>query len=259
MNQNPLVSVIVPVYNMEQYLGETIESILKTDYHPFEVIIVDDGSKDNSFAVAQSYAKKDNRVKAFTQPNSGTCTTRNKAITLANGEYILPVDGDDMISADFISLAINEFKNNDKVKVVCPKAEFFGDRQGAWNLPPFSLNLLARKNIISACALFKKSDWESVGGYCAEIIYREDWDFWISMLKNGGEVIRLNTVTFYYRIRPNSKRIKGRKYKKHVIDTLNKRHKEFFLRELGGPLHYQRSWSKLINRILKFKRRFICQ
>ena len=87
------------------------------------------------------------------------------------------------------------------------------------------------------------------GGYCEEIIAREDWEFWIAMLKDGGEVYRLPYVALHYRIRRASKRTHDRKLKKHVVETLNRRHPEFFERELGGPLHYHRSWSRFLNRL----------
>ena len=96
----PLVSVIVPVYNMDAYLKETLDSILSSDYSNFEVIIMDDGSTDNSLKIAQDYASHDSRVKVYSQPNAGACAARNHAISLAQGEYILPVDSDSVAFAD---------------------------------------------------------------------------------------------------------------------------------------------------------------
>ena len=251
MNHSPLVSVIVPVYNMEQYLSETLDSVLASDYPSFEVIVMDDGSKDSSLQIAKAYASKDARVKAYTQPNAGACAARNHAIALAEGELILPVDADNTITPSFIRKAVEIIVQDDDIKVVCPRADFFGDRSGEWVLPPFSLKLLARKNIMDTCALYRKSDWERVKGYCEEIIAREDWEFWISVLKDGGKVVKLPEISLHYRIRNSSKRVTDRSLKKHVIDILNKRHPEFFERELGGPLRYRRTWSKLINKIYR--------
>ncbi len=246
----PLVSVIVPLYNMEDYIEETLLSILASDYTNFEVIVIDDGSKDTSLEIVHNIEKRDSRLKVFTQPNGGVCRARNNAISHSKGEYILPIDADDLISPHFISLAVAAM--HDDVKVVCPKAEFFGDRTGEWKLKPFSLHLLARKNMMAACALFRRADWERVGGYCEEIIAREDWEFWIAILKDGGRVVKLSETTLWYRIRSGSKRQSDRKLKRHVIDILNQRHPDFFYRELGGKLHYHRSWSRLLNRINRF-------
>lgn len=248
MEHSPLVSVIVPVYNMEQYLGETLDSVLASNYPAFEVIVMDDGSKDASLQIAKDYARKDSRVKAFTQPNAGACAARNHAISLAEGELILPVDADNTITPDFIRKAVDIIGTDEKIKVVCPRSDFFGDRSGEWLLPAFSLKLLARKNIMDTCALYRKADWARVKGYCEEIIAREDWEFWISVLKDGGKVAKLPDISLHYRVRNSSKRVTDRSMKKHVIDVLNKRHPEFFERELGGPLRYKRTWSKLINK-----------
>lgn len=241
------VSVIVPVYNSEKYIAEALDSILASDYADIEVVCVDDGSKDASLQMLNEYALRDSRVRVYSQQNAGACAARNYAISLAKGEFILPVDSDNKITSTFISRAMAVMLSDAEVKVVAPRAEYFGDKEGEWKLPPFSLNLLARKNIMDTCALFRKSDWERVGGYCNEIKTREDWAFWISVLKDGGRVVRLPEVEFYYRVRATSKRATNRHLKSDVIDTLNRLHPEFFERELGGPLRHKRSWSKFIN------------
>ena len=245
----PLVSVVIPVYNMEEFLEETLDSVLSSDYPNFEVIVMDDGSKDRSLEIAESYKSRYENVRVYTQANSGVATARNHAISKAGGVYILPVDADNRISKELIHSAVDILESDPEVKVVCPRAEFFGDRSGEWVLPPFSLSLLARKNMMDTCAVYRKSEWERIGGYCAEIVAREDWEFWISMLKDGGKVVKLPEIGLFYRVREQSKRVTDRLLKKHVIDVLNRRHPDFFERELGGALRYQRSWSRLINRI----------
>ena len=244
---NSMVSVIIPVYNMQDFLAKTIDSVLLSTYQSFEVIIVDDGSTDASYEVATEYSDKDKRVRCFTQENSGVSAARNHAIREAIGKYILPVDADNLISTDFIEAAVTVLDNNANVKVVRCKSVFFGDREGEWKLPEFSLKLLARKNMIDTCAMYRKSDWEFVGGYCENILGREDWEFWIALLKRDGEVVNLPFVGLKYRIRNNSKRITDRNHKRKVIEILNTRHKAFFYRELGGKLHYRRTWSRLFN------------
>lgn len=251
MDKTPLVSVVVPVYNMELFLPETLDSILASDYPNFEVVVVDDGSKDASYRVACEYAAKDARVKAYTQPNGGACAARNHAVRLSRGEFILPFDADDKMSHTFITDAVRVMLADADVKVVCPRSEFFGEKSGEWKLPPFSLNLLARKNMIPICALYRRADWERVNGYDEHIVAREDWAFWIAVLKGGGKVVTLPRLSVYYRVRKGSKRFADRSLKKKVIDALNIRHPEFFERELGGPLHYYRSWSVLFNRIYR--------
>ena len=244
------VSVIIPIYNMQEYLEETIQSVLKASYPNIEIILMDDGSTDSSAVIAHKYATEyPDRIRFYQQANAGVIAARNHAIEKATGKYIFPLDADDLLHTDFLEKAVNVLDTRPEVKVVCASDLFFGDRNSPWNLPEFSLSLLARKNMIAASALYRKADWERAGGYCSEIIAREDWEFWISILKNGGEVVRLTTPGISYRIRSGSKRVSDRKLKKHVVDTLNRRHPEFFQRELGGPLRYNRSWSKIINKI----------
>ena len=138
----PLVSVVTPVYNMEPFLGEMLDSVLASDYPQLEVVLVDDGSTDASAAVARAYAARDSRVRLHCQCNGGACRARNRAVELARGELILPVDADDRLEPDFISKAVAVLAARPEVKAVAPGADFFGDRSGPWKLPPFSLRLL---------------------------------------------------------------------------------------------------------------------
>ena len=247
MQKYPLVSVVIPVYNMEGYLEETVHSVLASDYPNIEIIIMDDGSTDGSLQKAFQLAENHESVKVFKQVNAGVAHARNNAISRSNGLFIFPLDSDDKISSSYISKAAQVLISDEDVKCVTCRAEFFGARSGEWRLPPYSRSLLARKNMLPASAMFRKSDWVRAGGYDEQIIAREDWAFWIAVLKDGGKVFHLNDTGLYYRIRNQSKRVTDRLLKKHVIDVLNKKYPDFFYRELGGPLRYQRTYSKLIN------------
>lgn len=250
--KQPLVSVIIPVYNMEKYLAETISSVLDSTSSNFEVVIVDDGSTDDSQKVAFAFAEKDSRIRFFVQKNSGASVARNHAIRMATGKYILPLDADDLIEKEYIEKAAEVLENHQNVKLVVSRSVFFGEKQGEWELPSFSLRLLARKNLMNNCSMYRKADWQKAGGYCEEMRGREDWDFWISLLKDGGDVYKLPIVGMYYRIRKNSKRVMARKWKKEIIDKLNERHAAFFKQQLGGKLRYFREGSRFINFFIKW-------
>ena len=243
----PLVSVIVPCYNMEQYLEETLLSVVASDYQPLEVLVIDDGSTDGSQAIARQMALQHPNIQVVSQQNAGVSAARNNGLGCAKGEYILPLDADDRIGATFISHAVEAMEVNPALKVVYCRAEFFGERQGEWRLPPYSPALLARKNMIPATALYHRTDALQAGGYCQEEMYREDWDFWLSLLEQGGEVLRLDETGFFYRIRTGSRRHLTSQQKRQMIDAINRRHPEYMRRYLGGPLHYHRSWSRLLN------------
>ena len=243
----PLVSVIVPIYNAASYLRKTLDSILASTYRPLEIVMVDDGSRDDSLNIAQNYCEQHAECQVFAQENKGVSAARNKAIHHAQGKYILPVDADDKIADTFIEKAIQVIENDDHIRVVGCRCWMFGAVNKEWKLPTFSHALLARKNMIPATALYRKADWERCGGYCEEEIYREDWDFWLSMMELGGTFYKLDEVLFYYRISTGSRRVLAQGRKKIIVDAINRRHPDYLKKYLGGPLHYHRSWSRFIN------------
>ena len=97
----PKVSVIIPVYNVEEYLRECLDSVVNQTLKDIEIICVNDGSTDNSLAILEEYAAKDERLRVFTQENQGQSVARNLAMEKARGEYIGFVDSDDWIDLDF--------------------------------------------------------------------------------------------------------------------------------------------------------------
>ena len=253
---NPgLISVIVPCYNQGIYLKETIQSALASTYRPLEIIIINDGSTDDSLELARVLETQHPEVRVIDQANGGVTKARNAGIAAAQGEYILPVDGDDLISPTYIEQGLAILSSRPEVKVVYCQAEKFTETtRKPWKLKPFSLQQLAKDNMIFVSALFRKTDALAVDGFSEDMqLGREDWEFWIKLLKNEGEVVQLPEVGFYYRLTPNSKRKKtgGTDFKKARIAYLNAKHADFFERELNGPLRIQRTWSKPYNTLLK--------
>jgi glycosyltransferase involved in cell wall biosynthesis len=251
-----LISIIVPCYNQGMYLKETIQSALASSYRPVEILIINDGSTDNSLELAQELEAQHPEVRVLNQANAGVTKARNSGIAGALGEYLLPLDGDDLISPAYIEQGLAILATRPEVKVVYCQAEKFSDSgRKPWKLKPFSLQQLAKDNMIFVSALFRKADAAAVGGFSEDMqLGREDWEFWIKLLKNGGEVVQLPLVGFYYRLTLTSKRKKtgGTAFKKARIAYLNAKHADFFERELNGPLRIQRTWSKPYNTLLKF-------
>ncbi len=243
----PLVSVIMPAYNASEWIEEALESVVASDYRPIEVIVMDDGSKDDTLSKAQAFAKVHNEVVVYSQPNAGASAARNHAIKRSHGIYILPVDADNIIDHRYISEAVEVLEQRQEVKVVSCRADFFGDRTGEWKFPPFSKQLLARKNMIDTCAMYRRADYDLTSGYIEHCVAREDWDFWLSIFEHGGEFVRLPEIRLHYRVRAGSKRVTDRLLKRQVVDAVNQRHAAFVQQYLGGPLHYHRSWSRFIN------------
>jgi glycosyltransferase involved in cell wall biosynthesis len=202
---NRLVSIIIPCYKQAQYLEEALQSVLEQTYMDWECIIVNDGSPDHTDEIAQKWVAKDTRFKYVFQENGGLSSARNAGISVAAGEFILPLDADDKIGQDYLKLALQAFQEDDSLKVVYCKAEKFGEESGTWNLPPFAIVEIARYNSIFCSAVFKRFEWQRVGGYDSNMIYGlEDWEFWIAILKEGGNVKCIDYIGFYYRITAGS-------------------------------------------------------
>lgn len=200
------VTVIVPCFNQGKYLADTLESVMLQTFYDWECIIINDGSTDNSEIVALSYVKKDRRFCYMYQENQGVCITRNNAIANARGEYILCLDGDDKISSNFLESMQSVLDEKPEVKVVTSTVIQFGKIRRTMPLTNYSLEELMGRNIFVITSMFRKADFEKIGGFNENMKKGlEDWDFWLSMLECGGSVICVEKACFYYRIRKKSR------------------------------------------------------
>ena len=118
--KKPFFSIIIPVYNAALYLGECLQSILAQDFQDWEVILVDDGSADNSGEIAESYSRKDPRIKVFRSSSNSGCAyiPRMRAANLAKADYIVTIDADDLVSADLLSVHYRHITNRDTDLVI---------------------------------------------------------------------------------------------------------------------------------------------
>ena len=113
------VSIVVPVYNREKFLNKCIDSLISQTYNNIEIILVDDGSKDNSLEICKKYERLDNRIKVIHKENGGVQSARNRGIDEATGYYLCFTDADDYVSEHFIENFINVYESNDYQCVVC--------------------------------------------------------------------------------------------------------------------------------------------
>jgi len=170
----PLISIIVPCYNQAQYLEECLQSVLDQTYQNWECIIVNDGSPDNTEEVAQSWTERNSRFKYFRKENGGVSAARNFGIEKAEGEWILPLDGDDRIDVHYLLSASEQF--HDKPQIIYAEAEYFGAKSGKMVLPEFNPLELLIENQIFCSAFFRKEDWKTVGGFDEQLLDAyEDW------------------------------------------------------------------------------------
>ena len=126
MEKNALISVIVPLYNAEQYMDQAIESILKQSYHSIEILLIDDGSTDDTLLLAEAAAQRDDRVVVIRQSNSGPGAARNKGIEKASGEFICFVDSDDVLDPAALSMLMDAMDQETDL-VQCRACKVFDD------------------------------------------------------------------------------------------------------------------------------------
>lgn len=119
MNQNPRISIIVPIYKVENYLERCINSILNQTFKDYELLLIDDGSPDNCANICDKFSKIDSRIKVIHQQNHGVAYTRNVGISLAKGEYVTFVDSDDYVDKDFLSELYNKAEQQKLDFVYC--------------------------------------------------------------------------------------------------------------------------------------------
>ena len=134
----PRLSVIVPVYKVEKYIHNCVESILKQTFSDFEVILVDDGSPDRCGEICDSYAFLDKRIKVIHQSNGGLSAARNKGIEIAQGEIIGFVDSDDEISADMYEKML-QYLDDNQLDIVC--ADTYSVNQSKTKRKPFGRDI----------------------------------------------------------------------------------------------------------------------
>lgn len=125
----PQISVIIPVYNVEKYIAQTLDSLLWQTFKNFESICVDDGSTDKSVEILEAYRQKDKRIKIIHQPNSGVVVARNNGVAQATSELIYPLDGDDILHPDCLK-KLYEVITTTTYRVVASEAYYFSKGGG---------------------------------------------------------------------------------------------------------------------------------
>ena len=196
---NPDISIISACYNQGKFIKEMLASILAQTFQNFEVIIVNDGSTDNTAEILKSISSQ--KVKIITTNNHGPAHARNTAIKYAKASIILNLDADDKIGPDLLEKAFIIFTNDPNAGIVYSDVEFFGARAGKFKIGLFTIEGMLFDNKISSIAFFRKDDWDYVGGYSEELIYGlEDWDLWLSIIELKRNVIKIQLTRVYYRI-----------------------------------------------------------
>jgi glycosyltransferase involved in cell wall biosynthesis len=227
-----LISVVVPCYNQAIFLHESVESIISQSYSNFEIIVVNDGSTDDTSFVANALITEypDYSIRLIEKKNGGVASARNMGISLSKGEFILTLDADDKIHPDFMRKCSGLLNDNLDISIAYTDYQHFGDVDLIVNTPEYDFQVLySQKCLHTATALFRKKAWIDAGGYNSNLIWgAEDWEFWIKCGNMGHFGKRVPEVLFYYRTRLSEvSRIKesnvhsNELYSRMVLNNLN--------------------------------------
>jgi glycosyltransferase involved in cell wall biosynthesis len=212
---NPTISVLMPVYNQEKYVAETIESVLSQTFMDYEFLIVDDGSKDGSADIIKAYAAKDSRIKAFYEKNSGKCNATNFLLSEAKGEWSALIDADDLMLPERLEKQLNYHKAHPTVEATschCFTIDEKGKPMGVQVFPGLTneeevekvrkengLVMCAFTGMMISTALFKK-----IGGLRSQFWPSEDFEVSNRIVESGAKLVILQEFLMKYRLHTSS-------------------------------------------------------
>ena len=224
----PLISVIVPIYNVEDYLNRCVDSIINQTYKNLEIILVDDGSPDNCPKMCDDYAKKDSRIKVVHKENGGLSDARNVGMEVATGGYVSFIDSDDYVSLDFYEILLQTMIDNDSDIVECSVVKFYENEK--FDEYSDDLKVTNYETVDALDGLisenpFKQHVWNKLykSSVALDIPYavgklNED-EFWTyQVFGKAKKVTRINKTMYYYFQRNGS--IMGNGYNIRRLDAL---------------------------------------
>jgi len=192
-----LVSVVLPVYNGEKYLAESVESVLGQTYGNFELIIIDDGSMDKTGEIAKKYADSDPRIRVITQENQKIPKALSRGFNVSNGEFLTWTSADNIMDNDFLELMVEELRKKPKTAMVWANMRLINSKgrlkrcHGWYEKPFFSGNVILPQssdalnthanNTIGAAFMYRRVALEVLGNYSPFRYTLEDYDYWMRM------------------------------------------------------------------------------
>jgi hypothetical protein len=221
------VSIVIPVYNMKELLKETIESALAQTYKNFEVIVVDDGSRDNVHVVSEQFV---GRVTWICQENKGLNAARNTGARAATGSLLLFLDADDLLAPDYLTKTVPLM--TDGVGIVSTDMEYFG-LSNTIIVTAETLEQQKVSNHMPYCALIRRKAFEQAGGYSRnpDIWAYGDWNLSLGILKRGWKCVALHERLFKYRMRERSMRTIAAQTHQQMCDAVRRNHWEIYWSE----------------------------
>jgi glycosyltransferase involved in cell wall biosynthesis len=229
VHQDGLVSVVTPAFNAGRYLAETIESCLAQTHGNLELLIVDDGSTDDTQDIAERYARADSRIRVFHIANSGVAVARNVALEHARGAYVALLDSDDVWMPEFLERQLDTLSRYPAFDVVTSNAfnrggPFHGE--GLWpvsqEIRPISLiDMIVREEAVNIFSVFRRTVIERVEGFDQNFTGNEDYHFWLRAAVAGCRFVGDFTPRGYYRRRTDSASANQRRMLAGILNVFN--------------------------------------
>ena len=224
MNDYGKVSVLMGIYNCEDTLGQSIESIINQTYQNWELILCDDGSSDNTYRIAERYASKEKRIILLrNKENKGLNTTLNNCLKYATGEYIARMDGDDDCLKDRFEKQVEFLNSQNQYTIVSSWMSMF-DENGNWGLHkvqkyPSVEDVVCGSPICHAPVMMRKECMDSVSGYTEDkkMLRVEDVNLWIKLYREGYRCYNIQEPL--YKMRNDKNAFNRRKYKYRINST----------------------------------------
>ncbi len=197
---DPAVSVVITCFNYAHWLPDSVDSVLEQSLTDFELLIVDDGSTDDSLAVAGRLAAGDDRITVLTQANAGQpAIPRNRAIERARGRYIASLDADDRLGPTALERSAAALDGDPRAGLAYLQQQDFGASCDLHPLLDWRLERLKRTNFLPSATMFRRAAWQLAGGYNTNVRGYEDWDLWLGIAEAGFCGLPVPDALWFYR------------------------------------------------------------
>jgi len=234
----PAVSVIIPCYGQAEFLGEAVASVVAQTWTDWEIVIVDDGSTDDTPQTARRLVQQhpNHRIRLLSQPNQGVSAARNNGIAMSAGRYILPLDADDTIQPLMLERTVALLEADHSVSIAYTDWQEIGATSSVLHAGPWERVSMCVGNRIPYCSLYRRGVWAVTGGYDPEQRLWEDYDFLLGCLERGVQGERIAEPLFLYRARPGTRSGAAEPHRVQLRRELARKHAALFTRRLRFQL-----------------------
>jgi glycosyltransferase involved in cell wall biosynthesis len=206
MNNDPLVSIVLPTYNGSRYLAQSIQSCIDQTYPNWELILVDDCSTDDTPAIIERFVGKDPRITAVrNEKNLRLPRSLNRGFSLSKGQYLTWTSDDNLYEPDALEVMVRYLEGEPATGVVYCDERWIGpEGEDKWLYRKGGPDALPNENVVNACFLYRRAVYEAVGEYDPEMALVEDWEYWLRVAKQFPIAHLSGVAPYRYRWHPKS-------------------------------------------------------